>query len=105
MRDSDLYLRFVLGDVPLEQLHQSPARANELAPALRLIFRNSPAEERDARVANALEMIRQGSLDAAGVLVARGLSGLRGAMVCSSIPGAAGLVWPPQVLGGKDQAA
>lgn len=34
MIDSDLYLRYVLGEVPLEQLHRSPERHLRCNPAL-----------------------------------------------------------------------
>ncbi len=82
-----------------------PARTDELAAALRLIFRHSPGNERDGRVANALNLIGQHELDPAGILVVRNAAGLRGALACSPVPGAGGLVWPPQVTPGADQAA
>jgi ribosomal protein S18 acetylase RimI-like enzyme len=73
-----------------------PARSDELAEAFGLIFRH-PAETRERRVANALHLVRTGELDPAGVLVARASDGLRGAVICLPVPGASGLVWPPQV--------
>lgn len=82
-----------------------PARTEELAQALRLLFRNSPADERDTRVANGLSMVHQGEMEPAGILVARGPSGVRGAIACTPVAGAGGLVWPPQVLAGAEQTA
>lgn len=74
-----------------------PARPDELEPAFRLIFQHLGSRERDTRVANARKMVRQRSLDAAGVLVARLGKRVVGAMICSPAPGASGMVWPPQV--------
>jgi mycothiol synthase len=54
--------------------------------------------DREVRVANALELVRRKDLDPRGVLVVRGRKGLLGAMLCVPIPGASGLVWPPQVV-------
>src|SRR5581483_551372 len=81
-----------------------PARTEDLAAALRLVFRHSPLDEQAARVRNALEMVRLGSLDPRGIFVARDGTGLRGAMVCTPVPGAGGLVWPPQVSDGAAAA-
>jgi mycothiol synthase len=72
-----------------------PARPDEREEAFRLIFRQPPAS-RDDRVANAMRLVRQGDLDPAGLLVAREGTGLRGAIICLPVPGAGGLVWPPQ---------
>jgi ribosomal protein S18 acetylase RimI-like enzyme len=76
------------------------ARPEELAPALRLVFQHLPGKERDARVANALVLICQNELDPRGIRVARAKSGLVGAMVSLCLPGAGGLVWPPQAVAG-----
>jgi ribosomal protein S18 acetylase RimI-like enzyme len=83
----------------------APARPDELPAAFRLVFRHLSKDDREARVANALEMVRQGELDPNGVLVVRGGRGLLGAMVCLPVPGASGLVWPPQVLAHNDRGA
>jgi mycothiol synthase len=87
-----------------EPLTIEPAHPGELEAAFRLLFQYLPAEERDRRAANAGRLVRQGELDPAGVLVARGERGLVGAMACTTVPGAGGLVWPPQALAGLDQA-
>lgn len=82
-----------------ETLIIGPARADEWTPALDLVFRHiAHREERETRVANALQLIRQGELEADGVLVARAGSRLRGAMICLPAPGASALVWPPQTV-------
>jgi mycothiol synthase len=88
-----------------EPLTVEPARPGELEAAFRLLFQYLPGEERDRRAANAQHLVRQGELDPAGVLVARGRGALLGAMASTTVPGAGGLVWPPQALAGLDQAS
>ncbi len=73
-----------------------PARPEERPAAFRLLFRHLAREEQDQRVGNALHLLRQGELEPEGILVARGAAGLVGALVCLPVPGASGLVWPPQ---------
>jgi ribosomal protein S18 acetylase RimI-like enzyme len=81
----------------------APARPHELEAAFRLIFRQVPDAEREDRVANALRLVRQGELDAAGILVA--VAGdLIGAIACLPVPGASALVWPPQAVEGPGRA-
>ena len=72
-----------------------PARTEELAPALRLLFQALPASERDGRVANALHLLERGELQPEGFFVLRGRDGPRAAIVCVPVPGASALVWPP----------
>jgi mycothiol synthase len=73
-----------------------PARPEEWAQAFQLIFQHLPREDRQARVQNALRLMRQGELAPAGVIVVAGDRRLQGAMVCLPVAGASGLVWPPQ---------
>jgi ribosomal protein S18 acetylase RimI-like enzyme len=80
-----------------------PARTEELEPALRLVFRHLPEEARVTRVANALTLVCQGELDPQGIAVVRGRSGLLGAIVSIRLPGASGLVWPPQAVDGPSR--
>lgn len=75
-----------------------PARREELPAAFRLFFQRASPREQELRLANALEMIRQGELDPQGVVVRREAAGLLGAILCTPVPGAGGLVWPPQVV-------
>ena len=72
-----------------------PARTEELAPALRLVFQGLPDGERDGRVANALHLLERGELDPAGFFVLRGRDRPLAALVCVPVPGASALVWPP----------
>ncbi len=85
-----------------------PARTAELAPALRLLFRHLPLQEGQHREAVALGLIQRGEFDPRGLFVLHGKDGLRGAIACMPLPGAAGLLWPPAVVGdagalGEDQ--
>jgi ribosomal protein S18 acetylase RimI-like enzyme len=77
-----------------------PARPEERAAALRLVFQHLAPEDRVARVANALTLIVQGDLDPQGITVVRRGADLLGAMVSMRLAGAGGLVWPPQVKKG-----
>lgn len=76
----------------------SPARTEELTAAFQLIFRHLGSAEQETRVRNALELVRLGEVLREGILVARGDEGLVGVVVCLPVPGASGLVWPPQVV-------
>jgi len=80
-----------------------PARPEDLAPAFRLLFKQFPPEEREARVVNSLYLVTRGELEQDGVLVAAGQDRLFGALVCTPLRGASGLVWPPQVLPGRQR--
>src|SRR5882724_3296773 len=70
------------------------AQPGEHEAALRLLFRHLGAAELDYRVRRALEMISSGALDIGGLLV---LPDLRGVMLCQTVAGRGGLVWPPVV--------
>lgn len=72
------------------------ARPEELAAAFRLIFRHVREQERDSRVQNALELVRFGAVDPAGIKVARTAREIVGAVICAPVPGAGGIVWPAQ---------
>ena len=75
------------------------ARADELEPALRLLFQRLPPEACEGRVRRAQTLIGSGDIPQEGVLVAREYGALRGVMVCVPLAGASGLVWPPQASG------
>lgn len=85
-------------------MHVEPARPEEIAPALHLVFQHLPGEERSRRVANALNLLRQGELVEAGIHVARQGDQLAGAVVGLPLTGAGGLVWLPGALDGPEQA-
>lgn len=74
-----------------------PARPDELAAAFQLLFQQQDDELGRSRSANAVELVRQGALDANGVLVAREGNELLGAIACTPLAAAGGLIWPPQV--------
>jgi ribosomal protein S18 acetylase RimI-like enzyme len=82
-----------------------PALASEWAPALRLVFQHLSPPERRQRELAALHLLRQGELDPQGLFVVRGPRGLDGALVCLSLPGAGGLIWPPGVAAHPQQTA
>jgi ribosomal protein S18 acetylase RimI-like enzyme len=82
----------------VEAFHAEPVRPDELRPALRLLFQHVPPAEREGRVQNALHLVHEGELDPAGVWVVRSSRALLGALVCLPVPGASGLVWPPQAV-------
>lgn len=82
----------------------SPAQGTELLTALRLIFQHVPAGDRDGRIDKAVRLLQHGELDPEGVLVARSAHKLCGALVCTPLRGAGGLLWPPQVIAGPHSA-
>jgi ribosomal protein S18 acetylase RimI-like enzyme len=73
-----------------------PALPEELASAFAIAFQRYPEEERTPRVLRALRLVEDGELSPEGVLVVGGEGGLVGALVCVALPGACGLLWPPQ---------
>jgi ribosomal protein S18 acetylase RimI-like enzyme len=77
------------------------ARPDELVDALHLIFQQATEKERRRMVANLSTLIRQGEVQANGILVARRGSELIGGMVCQPVAGAGSLIWPPQVMAGQ----
>jgi mycothiol synthase len=72
------------------------ARPEDREAALRLLFQHLEPSERERRVANALHLMELGRLQPEGLFVARDGQGVCGTMICLPIPGASGLVWPPQ---------
>jgi ribosomal protein S18 acetylase RimI-like enzyme len=73
-----------------------PARPEERAEALRLLFGDLPPGEREQRVASALRLLDAGELDPDGILVERSADGPAGVLVCLPVPGASALFWPPR---------
>ena len=83
----------------------APARPDEQAEALHLLFRDLPPEDRDRRVASALELLRTTELDPAGLLVEHSPAGLAGVIVCLPVPGASALFWPPRSVADTETTA
>jgi mycothiol synthase len=81
-----------------------PARSDEFAEAVRLLFRHRPATEREERVGDAVAAARRGDLDAAGLLVARDGPEVVAAMLAAVLPGGGAAVWPPRVAPGVGDA-
>jgi len=81
------------------------ARPAERAAAFRFAFQHLPELEQVARVANALDLVREKEIDPRGVLVARDQDGVLGSVICMTTPGAGSLVWPPQVADRPERAA
>jgi mycothiol synthase len=86
-----------------ESLQPRPVRPEEWARAFQRIFQYFPLEDRQARVENALRLVRLGELEPAGVIVIADRHVVLGAMVCLPVPGASGLIWPPQAVSGSAQ--
>jgi mycothiol synthase len=88
---------------PLGAICVDTAQPNEREEAFQILFQHLPAKDAEPRIANALEMIRRGELDPQGLFVVREKQSIVGTIVCQLIPGASGLVWPPQVRKHKDK--
>jgi mycothiol synthase len=82
-----------------------PARPDEQATALRLLFRDLDPLEREQRVTSALGLLSSGELDPAGLFVEYNAAGLAGVLVCLPVPGASALFWPPRSIVDADAAA
>jgi ribosomal protein S18 acetylase RimI-like enzyme len=72
----------------------APARPDEFAEALQLVFRGSPA------AVDALRALDQGALNPSGLLVARDESGVAGAALAAMLPDGGAVVWPPRTRSG-----
>ncbi len=79
-------------------LQVSSARAEEHGPALRLFFQHLGDEDREASLQRALSLIAKGDWPTSGLLVCRDGANCLGVIMAQSLPGAAGLVWPPQAV-------
>lgn len=72
----------------------------ERPAALAIIFQNSHGQDRELRIRNALRLLEVRELDPQGLFVLADGNQLLGSMVCTPVPGASGLVWPPLVNDG-----
>jgi ribosomal protein S18 acetylase RimI-like enzyme len=73
-----------------------PATSNELRAALCLALRTGSEENAITRTEHALQLIKSGQFNPAGVLVAREHGRLIAAILCQPLAGASGLLWPVQ---------
>ena len=71
----------------------SPARAEEFAAALQLIFQVRPA-------ADALRALDEGTLNPSGLLVVRDEIGVAAATLAAMLPDGGAVVWPPRTRPG-----
>jgi ribosomal protein S18 acetylase RimI-like enzyme len=71
------------------------ARPDERAAALELAYRHLPPEARRRQVEESLQLIASGTIDPAGIWVARRGNRLQGVQVCVPLGGASFLFWPP----------
>jgi mycothiol synthase len=79
-----------------------PARPEEQEAALRLLFHDLPAGEREQRVTTALGLVHSGELDAQGIFVEHDGSRIAGVLACLPVPGASALFWPPRSVHDED---
>jgi ribosomal protein S18 acetylase RimI-like enzyme len=76
----------------------TPARPDEYAAALQLVFHDRPA-------ADALRAIEDGTLEPSGLLVARDEAGVAAAALAAMLPDGGAVVWPPRTRAGTDDLA
>ncbi len=73
------------------------ARIEERHAALTLLYRYLPIDDQIRRVGGTLLMLDRGELPAESLLVADGAGQGRGSILAVPLPGACGMLWPPQV--------
>lgn len=82
------------------------ATPSEWAAACRVLSTCHPSPDRNRAVLHFLNLLTSGQFDPAGLFIAREESGrICGAMLVQELPGALGVVWPPQVEPPSDPAA
>src|SRR5437868_11639879 len=79
----------------MTQMLITTAAPEEWSAAFELALQHLSADTRPARVLNALSLVAEGSIDPAGIFVARDAWGLRGVQICVPLRGASGLFWLP----------
>jgi mycothiol synthase len=93
-------MRFTGGGQGKRLMAVGPAESAEWEAVARLLFCHLPAEQRAARLANALRLFHSGEIERDGILAAHFQGELCAALVCIPLRGAGALVWPPQALPG-----
>ncbi|MFO0879286.1 MAG: GNAT family N-acetyltransferase [Gemmataceae bacterium] len=76
-----------------------------MSAAFSLLFSHLGAAECDYRAARAVELVTQGHLNPAGVLILGAGDRLEGVFVCQPTAGAGALVWPPIVRTAQPEVA
>ncbi len=79
------------------------AESHELPHALELLFQHLPAAERRRRTTSLLQLLGNTPHPQVAVFILPTPAGVEGAIVCESLPGRTGLIWPPQVARLKEQ--
>ena len=75
----------------------APALPHEYAAAARMLYAHEPEPERTQHAARFSELVTAGKSLAAGLFVARDVSGaIRGAMLAQTLPGGLGVACPPR---------
>ena len=83
----------------------APARSQDWPEALDLLFQYLPPEARRLRCTATQNLLENGELLPAGLLLARQNVRLAAVLVCLPLQGASALFWPPQVVPGLDPIA
>src|SRR5262249_44618924 len=91
---------FARGAIPMSASPE-PARVQELAEALRLVFGHLPPDEQSRRVTNATHLFASGELRHEGLFVVRGAGGPEGAVLSVPFAGASARLWPPGTKDGR----
>ena len=81
----------------------SEALAGERPAVFQLLFGHCAPEAQQRRVARALSLAEAGELDPAGVFALREGGAVVGGAFATVLPGASGLLWPPQAAGGPER--
>jgi GNAT superfamily N-acetyltransferase len=82
----------------------APAGPDDHAAACRLLASRRPAEEREEVARRFLDLLDTGEFDPAGLFVTRGTGGaVCGAVLAQAMPGALGLLFPPQTAAPEDR--
>ena len=81
-----------------------PVQPHEYEEALGLLFQFVPSEQdRHDRMRNAFELFRQQELDPEGFFLLREGDIVAGVLLCTTSPGSAGILWPPQSFADEHQ--
>lgn len=89
-----------------QQFTVNSVTPEEVGDALRLVLQYViDPQERERRWTNAMRLIARGELAREGLFVAKGSGKLLGALACTPVAGASGVLWPPQTVAGPHDLA